>query len=846
MQARFSSSVFVIIHGLVLCGIFALLNTASALAEEITQPISANSAGSISSPLTIPPGTSFNLIFDTVSVNGQVFIEGTNFNESLSASQGTISGGPYQVVLEPGDHTLTEIYSGAVNSSNSLLGNPSADIPPIRFERTISVDSTAIYTIEPHTTVKDLKPHMEGPLTVSEDLIPGVVGSEISLTLTVTDFLQQNELIEYVSGFDAIAASNTIIGIIPIGIAETSTSIAFGTVVVDKAHPFNLPISNVGGADLTVTNITSDLGGILSMASTAFTVAPGTTRAVSLTLNPVATGEIHGTLTVESDSPISPTVIPITATAQIPEPEPEPEPGPEPQPELEPTIEVTPSPITFGDVTVDQTASITVTIDNTGDADLNVANITSDLGGILTISSTVLTVASGTTRSITLTFTAAVEGEILGTLTVESNAPTSPTAIPITATVQTLEPESQPEPNPQPEPEQQPEPEPEPSPEPQSELRPTIGVTPSSIDFGEMTVDQTTSITISIDNTGDADLDVTNITSDLGEILTFSSTTFTVAAGTTHPITLTLTAIAAGEIFGTLNVESNAPTSPTTIPIAGVISEIDGSDRVSTGSPSPTIANIFPENVPPQGNVLLGIWGDDFVTEMTVFIGDQPAEILAFSENYVGVLVPAGMGTVDIIITAPTGETVRLEGGITYDAEIPCWDVNEDGSVDIFDLVAVASHFGESTIPAAMSAMGLSMSNRDQLLRLLTTLEGIENPTHGTHILIDFLHSLLGPNPIVAETKVLANYPNPFNPETWIPYQLAVKTDVEISIYSADGYRVRTLQLGIQPGGEYVTRDKAAYWDGRSDVGEQVSSGVYFYHFRAGDYSATQKMTVVK
>ena len=828
MQARFSSSVFAIIHGLASCCVFVLLNTNLTLAEEITEPISANSTGLVTSPFTIPPGTSFNLIFETISVDGQVSIEGTNFNESLSSTQGTIFGGPYQVTLKPGDYTLTEIYSGTVSSSNSLLGSPSANIPPISFERTISVDTTAVYTIEPHMTVRDLKPYIVGPLAVSEDIIPGVVGSQIALTLTVTEFLQQGELIEYVSGFDAISTSNTIMGIIPIGIADTPASIAFGTIVVDRAQPLDFSISNVGGADLAVTNITSDLEGILSIASTAFTIAPSITQTVPLTLTPVAAGEIHGTLTIESDSPASPTVIPITATAQIPEQEPE----PGPQPELQPVIEVTPSPIAFGDVTVDQRASITVNIDNVGDADLNVANVSSDLGEILTISSTAFTTVPGTVRPVTLTLIAVVTGEILGTLTIDSNASTIPTAIPITATVRIPEPapetESQPEPNPQPEPEA------------------VIAVTPHSIDFGEMTVDQSTSTTVFIDNMGDADLNVANITSDMTETLTISAKAFTVASGTTRPVTLTVMAVVVGEILGTLTIESNASLSPTTIAITGSVSEIDGSDRALTGSLSPTITHIFPRNIPSQGEALLGIWGDNFYTEMTVSIGDTPAEILAFNENYVSVLVPQGIGTADIVITAPTGEAVRLEGGVTYDAAIPRWDVNEDGKVDIFDLVGVASHFGESTIPAAMSAMGLSMSNREQLLGLLATLEGTEHPRHGTHIVVDFLHSLLGAGAIVIETKVLANYPNPFNPETWIPYQLGVGTDVEISIYSAAGYRVRTLQLGIQPGGEYVTRDKAAYWDGRNDVGAQVSSGIYFYHFRAGDYSATQKMTVVK
>ena len=98
----------------------------------------------------------------------------------------------------------------------------------------------------------------------------------------------------------------------------------------------------------------------------------------------------------------------------------------------------------------------------------------------------------------------------------------------------------------------------------------------------------------------------------------------------------------------------------------------------------------------------------------------------------------------------------------------------------------------------------------------------------------------------VKETAAFQNYPNPFNPETWIPYYLAKPTSVEIIIYNAAGHQVRRLDLGFKPTGEYIAHAKAAYWDGRSDTGELVSSGVYFYRFRAGDYSATRKMIVLK
>ena len=101
-------------------------------------------------------------------------------------------------------------------------------------------------------------------------------------------------------------------------------------------------------------------------------------------------------------------------------------------------------------------------------------------------------------------------------------------------------------------------------------------------------------------------------------------------------------------------------------------------------------------------------------------------------------------------------------------------------------------------------------------------------------------------SPEPEKAMLLQNYPNPFNPETWIPYQLATSADVRISIYAADGKLVRRLDLGHQPVGMYRHRSRAAYWDGKNDVGESVASGVYFYTLTAGDFSATRKMIVRK
>ena len=99
---------------------------------------------------------------------------------------------------------------------------------------------------------------------------------------------------------------------------------------------------------------------------------------------------------------------------------------------------------------------------------------------------------------------------------------------------------------------------------------------------------------------------------------------------------------------------------------------------------------------------------------------------------------------------------------------------------------------------------------------------------------------------IPAETQLLPNYPNPFNPETWIPYRLAEDAFVTLTIYDLNGRVVRTIDVGLQTAAFYESRAQAIYWDGRNEVGETVASGVYFYNLSAGNYSATRKMLILK
>jgi hypothetical protein len=96
------------------------------------------------------------------------------------------------------------------------------------------------------------------------------------------------------------------------------------------------------------------------------------------------------------------------------------------------------------------------------------------------------------------------------------------------------------------------------------------------------------------------------------------------------------------------------------------------------------------------------------------------------------------------------------------------------------------------------------------------------------------------------EFALRQNYPNPFNPETWIPFELEDRGEVVVSIYNLNGSLIRQIQFGQLSAGKYLTKDKAAYWDGRNQIGERVSNGLYFYQLQTGTFQQTKKLIVIQ
>ena len=172
-------------------------------------------------------------------------------------------------------------------------------------------------------------------------------------------------------------------------------------------------------------------------------------------------------------------------------------------------------------------------------------------------------------------------------------------------------------------------------------------------------------------------------------------------------------------------------------------------------------------------------------------------------------------------------------------------DVNEDGIINVVDLVTVAGAIGGGAAAPSLHPQALDAFTAVDIQQWLTQAQHVDMNDAVLQRGIRFLEQLLVAL-IPKETALLVNYPNPFNPETWIPYQLAEPADVTLTIYAIDGTIVRTLALGHQPVGIYQDKSRAAYWDGRNELGESVASGVYFYTLKAGDFTATRKMLIRK
>ncbi len=308
--------------------------------------------------------------------------------------------------------------------------------------------------------------------------------------------------------------------------------------------------------------------------------------------------------------------------------------------------------------------------------------------------------------------------------------------------------------------------------------------------------------------------------------------------------------------------------SPRTHPEILLVSSDGQEDLIGRVLPDPIVVEYRDANDNPiQGeDISFSIRNDEGELTDTTVRTDADGKAQTFLHLGWKVGTVTVRATAEGVISPPTftAKAILPENHVTE-------DVNVDGVVDVMDLVLVAATIGttppEDTYPNPdVNADGVI--NSDDLALVMTALEN--TPTapaavmtaenlqrwideakqmtnkdatflRGIGVLEELLASLLP-----EKTALLANYPNPFNPETWIPYHLAKPAEVTLHIYGVDGALVRTLTLEHRQAGIYEHQSRAVYWDGRNAQGERVASGIYLYTLTAGEYTSTRKMLIRK
>jgi Leucine-rich repeat (LRR) protein len=311
--------------------------------------------------------------------------------------------------------------------------------------------------------------------------------------------------------------------------------------------------------------------------------------------------------------------------------------------------------------------------------------------------------------------------------------------------------------------------------------------------------------------------------------------------------------------------------------------KISGDDQ--KGKSGAALANPFVIEVQDEnGSALEGI-----SVTFSVTAGDGTVSVTSTTTDPNGraettLTLGPNLGTNTVQVSA-AGIAVLATFHAFFDTEAPLIgaDINKDGNVNVLDLVLIVSNLGQtgqndadvnrdgvvSTLDLVLAAgmfdgVAAAPSAQPEVPETLTAVEvqgwltdaralEVRDPImkRGVVVLEQLLISLTP-----KETELLANYPNPFNPETWIPYRLAEDGFVTLTIYNPSGQVVRTLDVGHRIASAYESQSKAIYWDGKNDLGEPVASGVYFYTLSAGrselsvphrsDFSATRKMVILK
>ena len=397
------------------------------------------------------------------------------------------------------------------------------------------------------------------------------------------------------------------------------TQLAFGEVLVGQSSALTLTIGNTGTADLIVSDIVLE-GPYTHNANLPLTIPPGEDQAVEITFTPTAAGAQNGTLTLTCNDGSAPAVVPLTGTGTTP------------------TKALNPTQLAFGEVLVGQASTLSLTISNTGSADLVVSDIA--LEGPYTHNATLpMTIPPGEDQAVEVTFTPTATGAQNGTLTLTCNDGGTPVAVPLTGTGTT----------------------------------PTKALNPTQLAFGGVLVGQSSAQTLTISNTGSADLVVSNIALE-GPYTHNATLPLTIPPGEDQAVEVTFTPAATGAQNGTLTLTCNDGETPAEIALTG------------TGTAP---AKVLSPNLLAFGNVLVGQSSIQTLTISNIGSADLVVSDIALEGPYTHnatlplTIVPAGSQVVQVTFT-PTAA-----GGQNNTLTLTC---NDDGAPTEVDLTGTGTN----------------------------------------------------------------------------------------------------------------------------------------------------------
>jgi hypothetical protein len=588
----------------------------------------------------------------------------------------------------------------------------------------------------------------------------------------------------------------------------TPTPLNFGDVCVGNYLDKIATVKNVGTCVLNVssTQITGTNASEFSIQSGggSFSLNPNQTRDITVRFKPTSLGSKTATLRISNDDPDeNPKDVDLKGNSGVPD------------------IDITtPTPLNFGDVCVGNYLDKTATVKNVGTCVLNVSStqITGTDASLFTIQSGggSFSLNSGQTRDITVRFKPTATGSKTATLRISSDDPDeNPKDVSLSG----------------------------------KGIDPVIVVIPSSHNFSiNQGIDDFVCKEFIVKNDGLCQLSVTSTTlvgPNASEFLILSGGgSFTLNPGQTRVVTVCFDPSSSGLKSATLRFASNDIDKPqldvslTGGPCrdGGVCGDVSGNGTITAYDAALIM------------QYLVGL--------IDTFPGCTVTSPVAVSmrDHYVVSIphlasAPRSRVKLPILIDDASGVTA---GGISLRYDAQSLKAIKVTSADLLSDCYLMERINEGEIRIAfVSAAPLKGSGE----LLYIEFEVVTSTPDSTDITLKEVS--LGENIHVAKidgsidvlptrTLLLANYPNPFNPETWIPYRLAEDATVKVSIYDSKGGVVRVIDLGHQPAGNYVHKDRAVYWDGRNNAGEKVASGIYYYQLQAGRFSAIRKLVVQK